>query len=130
MPTYRKPAERNRFSTEGNLRRMAMVAFAVCLLLSILSAAPSQAQTHLIGRHRLAIDSSSEGSLLAPLWLHHRRGAFPLERPIPANTHVYRHVRYARSAGVAAHLLSVDIYSPANAEGCPVMIYVHGGALL
>lgn len=36
-------------------------------------------------------------------------------------------IRYSKSGGGDPNLLSLDIYSPDNASGAPVMAYVHGG---
>ena len=53
-----------------------------------------------------------------------RRPAAPPPVP-PMTTHL--NVPYAKAEGVAPRLLSLDIYAPKDAKGCPVMLYVHGG---
>ncbi|MEW6092703.1 MAG: alpha/beta hydrolase [Chloroflexota bacterium] len=46
---------------------------------------------------------------------------------IPAPMAVSLNVPYAEAEGVDPNLLSLDIYSPAPASGCPVMVMIHGG---
>ena len=36
--------------------------------------------------------------------------------------------RYAEIDGVAANLTSVDVWATPNAQGCPLIVYVHGGS--
>ena len=39
----------------------------------------------------------------------------------------YLNIAYAKVEDAAANLLSLDVYAPKQAKGCPVMIYIHGG---
>ncbi|MFP4250827.1 MAG: hypothetical protein ACLFU7_14300, partial [Armatimonadota bacterium] len=36
-------------------------------------------------------------------------------------------IPYAQMDGVDAERLSLDLYAPEEAEGAPIMLYVHGG---
>ncbi|MBN2308390.1 MAG: alpha/beta hydrolase [Candidatus Hydrogenedentes bacterium] len=46
----------------------------------------------------------------------------------PCVADVWRGIEYADRPGADGPLTSLDVYSPRNAEGAPVVIYVHGGS--
>jgi len=56
-------------------------------------------------------------------------GAAPSAKaaPCPTDGTAVRHVRYDKVAGVAADLLSLDVYPVATACPAPVVVWVHGG---
>ncbi len=45
----------------------------------------------------------------------------------PAGMRLAADLPYRSVAGVAPHLLSLDVYTPAGVSGAPVLVYVHGG---
>jgi acetyl esterase/lipase len=52
----------------------------------------------------------------------------PRVAPVAAEPVIFPDVRYAKLDGVEPNLLSLDVHAPRDARGCPVLVYVHGGA--
>lgn len=47
--------------------------------------------------------------------------------PAAAPVRVFRDIVYAAHAGADPNLTSLDIYSPVGKDGCPVILWIHGG---